>query len=240
MSIDITIPGGESRRLLTAGKYCPEDIVVTAEGSVTDETEILLQAEIIDDIWAELTAKYPDNYPDGAFRVVRALTAGKAYVLGFSYGGTRYYLTDQAFNDWTVKAANLTVQDQTGYVFLPGSPTRFTAAASGSGFTLTAGAGSLTGSAASYGTDLKVNTDAGTVFTVDTSEDGGFSSGTYEPKADSRAIWLRAYLGEQNCCLKFESGNVSVGIDYAGRDATYSTGFIPFVLYEYCGGEAMA
>ncbi len=240
MSIDITIPGGESRRLLTAGKYCPEDIVVTAEGSVTDEAEILLQAEIIDDIWAALMVYDPDVYPDGAFRVVRALTAGRQYVLGFSYGGTRYYLTDQAFNDWTVKAGNLTVQDQSGYVFLPGNPARYTAAASGDGFTLTTGAGSLTGFAASYGTELKVNTEAGTVFTVDTSETGGFSSGTYEPKADSRAIWLRAALDGQNCCLKFESANVSVGLDYAGRDATYSTGFIPFVLYEYCGGEAMA
>lgn len=30
--INITIEGGTSKRLLTAGKYCPEDIVVTAEG----------------------------------------------------------------------------------------------------------------------------------------------------------------------------------------------------------------
>lgn len=240
MSIDITIPGGESRRLLTAGKYCPEDIVVTAEGSVMDESEILLQAEIIDDIWAALMAYDPELYPDGAFRVVRQFTAGKSYVLGFSYGGTAYYLTDSAFNDWTVRADALTVQQQSGYVTMSGSPTRFTAAASGDGYTLTTGAGSLTGSAASYGTDLKINTDAGTVFTVDTSETGGFSSGTYEPKADERAVWIRAALGDQNCCLKFESGNVSVGIDYAGRDATYSTGFVPFMLYEYCGGEAMA
>lgn len=32
MSISITIEGGTSKRLLTAGKYCPEDIVVTAAG----------------------------------------------------------------------------------------------------------------------------------------------------------------------------------------------------------------
>lgn len=32
MSIDITIESGTSKRLLTAGKYCPEDIVVTATG----------------------------------------------------------------------------------------------------------------------------------------------------------------------------------------------------------------
>lgn len=29
---NITIPGGESKRLKTGGKYCPEDILVTAEG----------------------------------------------------------------------------------------------------------------------------------------------------------------------------------------------------------------
>lgn len=217
------------------------------EKTATD-AEILLQAEIIDDILFILTGESsdepeipeePELYPDGAFRVVRALTAGRQYVLGFSYEGKTRYLTDQAFNDWTVLAADLTVQDQTGYVTMSGSPTRFTAAASGGGFTLTAGAGSLTGSAASYGTDLKVNTDAGTVFTIDTSEDGGFSAGTYIPKADERAVWIRAYLGEQNCCLKYEAANNSIGIDYAGRDATYSTGFLPFVLYEYCGGEEM-
>lgn len=32
MSIDITIQGGTSKKLLTGGKYCPEDIIVTAEG----------------------------------------------------------------------------------------------------------------------------------------------------------------------------------------------------------------
>lgn len=32
MSINITVEGGSSKRLLTAGKYCPEDIVITAEG----------------------------------------------------------------------------------------------------------------------------------------------------------------------------------------------------------------
>lgn len=32
MSIEITVQGGTSKKLLTGGKYCPEDIVVTAEG----------------------------------------------------------------------------------------------------------------------------------------------------------------------------------------------------------------
>lgn len=40
MSIDITIPGGQSRRLLTGGKYCPDDIVVTATGSGAELPEL--------------------------------------------------------------------------------------------------------------------------------------------------------------------------------------------------------
>lgn len=34
--LNITIPGGESRRLLTGGKFCKDDIVVTATGSGGD------------------------------------------------------------------------------------------------------------------------------------------------------------------------------------------------------------
>lgn len=34
--INITIPGGEAKRLKTAGKYCESDIVVTAEGGDTE------------------------------------------------------------------------------------------------------------------------------------------------------------------------------------------------------------
>lgn len=208
-------------------------------GTELDEAnaEILLQAEIIDEILALF--EEPELYPEGAFRVVTQLTAGKSYVLAFSYNGQTYYLTDTAFNDWTVQAATLNVQNQTGYSTFSGSPTRFVAASSGDGFTLTATAGSLTGNASSSGTDLKVDSNAGTVFTVDTSENGGFSGDVYIPKTDSRAVWLRANLNSQNCCLKYESGNNSIGIDYAGRDATYSTGFVPFLLYELCEGEEM-
>lgn len=39
MSIEITIPGGTARRLLTGGKYCPDDILVTAEGTLLPELE---------------------------------------------------------------------------------------------------------------------------------------------------------------------------------------------------------
>lgn len=40
MSIDIMVPGGESRRLLTGGKYCPDDIVVTAQGGGVELPEL--------------------------------------------------------------------------------------------------------------------------------------------------------------------------------------------------------
>lgn len=218
------------------GKAVPDD----GAGGSADESELIRQSEIMDEILALLAEKNPELYPDGAFRVVTALTAGKTYVLAFSYEGVLRYLTDTAFNDWTVQAADLSVQDNGSYVTFSGTPTRFTAAASDSGFTFTATAGSLTGNASSGGTDLKVDSNAGTVFTVDTSETGGFDSGVYIPKADARAVWLRADLNSQNCCLKYESANISVGIDYAGRDATYSTGFVPFLLYELCEREAMA
>lgn len=235
-TLNITENGTHNVRLYENVKVA----VPSSGGGDVDDSEVLVQSELIDDIWAALMAYDPELYPDGAFRIVSALTAGKSYVLAFSYEGNLYYMTDTAFNDWTVQAATLTVQDQSGYVLLNGNPARFTAAASGDGFTLTAPAGSITGSAASYGTDLKVNTDAGTVFTVDTSETGGFDSGVYIPKSDARAVWLRAYLGEQNCCLKYESANNSIGLDYAGRDTTYSVGFLPFILYELCEGEEMA
>lgn len=55
MSINITIPGGEKRRLLTGGKYCPENIDVTAEGTQLPtlenpaaEDEVFLDKQVID------------------------------------------------------------------------------------------------------------------------------------------------------------------------------------------------
>ena len=44
--INITIPGGTSKRLLTGGKYCDKDIVVTAEGGGGDSEENLLDARL--------------------------------------------------------------------------------------------------------------------------------------------------------------------------------------------------
>jgi hypothetical protein len=85
---------------------------------------------------------------------------------------------------------------------------------------------------ASHGTELKINTDTAAVFTVDTSAMGGFDSDEIVPKVDDQAVWLRSSYEAGNACLKFESANTSIGIDYKDRDATYSTGFLSFVLYE--------
>jgi hypothetical protein len=68
MSINITIEGGTSKRLLTAGKYCPADIVITAEGggsAAPDPSEAYQRVEYIES--AEL-GTYPymvtDIYAD--------------------------------------------------------------------------------------------------------------------------------------------------------------------------------
>ena len=45
--INITIEGGKSKRLLTAGKYCDDNIVVTAEGGGIDTSDATATAEDI-------------------------------------------------------------------------------------------------------------------------------------------------------------------------------------------------
>lgn len=59
--INITIPGGTSKRLLTKGKRCEDDIVVTAEGggSVPEDltTELTEQENLLDELKAVLEGK---------------------------------------------------------------------------------------------------------------------------------------------------------------------------------------
>lgn len=50
MSIEITVQGGTSKKLLTGGKYCPEDIVVTAESSGSSDELVQLVAGRITEI----------------------------------------------------------------------------------------------------------------------------------------------------------------------------------------------
>lgn len=172
-------------------------------------------------------------YPPNTFQKVRAFQDGKEYILLFGYNGAYYCLGNEAFNDWTVKAAAVSeVKSTDAQITFTTVPTLFTAKASGSGFTLHNGSNNIYGEAASHGTALRVNTNPGIVFTVDTSAMGGFDSDEIVPKVDDQAVWLRSSFEAGNTCLKFESANTSIGIDYKDRDATYSTGFLSFVLYE--------
>lgn len=47
MSHNITIEGGTSVRLPTAGKYCDRDIIVTAEGGTEDLDTVLTEQEAL-------------------------------------------------------------------------------------------------------------------------------------------------------------------------------------------------
>ena len=64
----ITVPGGTSKRLLTAGKYCDRDIVVEGGGvelpTLTDPAsadEVLLGKEIIDEAGEKVTGTMPNH-----------------------------------------------------------------------------------------------------------------------------------------------------------------------------------
>lgn len=195
---------------------------------------VLITVEDIDEI-CKSQPEGPEEpvYPPNTFQKVRALQSGMEYILLFGYNGSYYCFSNEAFNDWTVKAAAVPeVTSTDAQITFTTVPALFTAMASGSGFTLNNGSNSVTGTASSGGTSLRVNADAGTVFTVDTSAMGGFDSDEIVAKVDDQAVWLKAALNSQSCCLKFESANTSIGIDYKDRDATYSTGFLSFVLYE--------
>ena len=47
MSFNITVEGGSSVRLPTAGKYCDRDIVITAEGGTEDLNDVLTEQEAL-------------------------------------------------------------------------------------------------------------------------------------------------------------------------------------------------
>ena len=204
-------------------------------GQIGDlDSIIFITVEDIDEI-CNPQPDEPDEpvYPPNTFQKVRAFQDDKEYILLFGYNGAYYCLSNEAFNDWTVKAAAVSeVTSTDAQITFTTVPTLFTAAASGSGFTLHNGSNNIYGEAASHGTALKVNADPGIVFTVDTSAMGGFDSDEIIAKVDNQAVWLRSSFEAGNTCLKFEAANVSVGIDYKDRDATYSTDFLSIILYE--------
>lgn len=47
MSHNITVEGGTSVRLPTAGKYCDRDIIITAEGGAEDLNTVLTEQEAL-------------------------------------------------------------------------------------------------------------------------------------------------------------------------------------------------
>ena len=88
------------------------------------------------------------------------------------------------------------------------------------------------------GTALRVGTTQA-IWTVNTSETGGHSDGKYYPKENENAVWLFCNDGTYNWCIKYETAG-SFGYDREGRDNTYSTGFISFILFENVSGQEMA
>lgn len=174
-------------------------------------------------------------YPDGAFAPVTTFTDGKQYALVAVIDGVRRYINTTTYNNYTMNATQIAISEDAGdYVIFADTPALFTAVASGNGFLLQNGNNYLHGTT-SNGTALRVGTTQA-VWTVDTSETGGFASGKYYAKEDANAVWLFNNTGGYDWSIKFETAG-SFGFDRSGRDNTYSTGFVSFVLYEYVAGE---
>ena len=174
-------------------------------------------------------------YPDGAFAPVANFTNGKQYALVALIDGNYRYINTTTYNNYTMNATTITIAEDAGdYVVFGATPAMFTAVASGDGFLLQNGSNYLHGTTSS-GTALRVGTTQA-VWKVDASETGGFSSGKYLAKEDSNAVWLFNNSGGYNWSIKYETAG-SFGYDRSGRDNTYSTGFVSFILYEYVAGE---
>lgn len=174
-------------------------------------------------------------YPEGAFAPVTNFTDGKQYALVAMIDGVRRYINTTTYNDYTMNATQITIGEDAGdYVIFSNTPVLFTAVASGDGFLLQNGSNYLHGTS-SGGTALRVGTTQ-MVWTVDTSANAGFSDGKYYAKEDSNSVWLMNNSSGYNWSIKYETAG-SFGYDRDGRDSTYSTGFVSFVLYEYVAGE---
>ena len=181
-------------------------------------------------------------YPDGAFAPVSNFTAGKQYALVSVVEGVSRYLNSTSRNTYTMRATEVSIEEHDSYVTFSATPSLFTAVASGDGFLLQNGSNYLNGTS-SGGTTL-VLSGTQMVWTAENSANGGFSE-KYLEKEDANAVWLINNSGGYRWCLKHEVDNnqsnpelvYGFGYDRAGRDNTYSAGFVSVVLYEYVAGE---
>ena len=181
-------------------------------------------------------------YPDGAFAPVTNFTAGKQYALVSVVEGVSRYLNSTSRNTYTMRATEVSIEEHDSYVTFSATPSLFTAVASGDGFLLQNGSNYLNGTS-SGGTTL-VLSGTQMVWTAENSANGGFSE-KYLEKEDANAVWLINNSGGYRWCLKHEVDNnqsdpeliYGFGYDRAGRDNTYSAGFVSVVLYEYVAGE---
>ena len=202
------------------------DAMATHLEEVTNEVEE--QHDLIQQIKILL---FGEQYPEGALIPVTSFTDGKKYALVVVINGVHRYINTTTYNNYTMNATQVTVAESgEDYVVFDTTPVLFTAVASGDGFLLQNGTNYLHGTTTS-GTALRVGTTQA-VWTVDTSETGGFSSGKYYAKENPNAVWLFNKSGNYNWSIKYETAG-SFGYDRSGRDNTYSTGFVSFVLYEY-------
>ena len=178
---------------------------------------------------------FGEQYPEGALIPVTSFTDGKKYALVAVINGVPHYINTTTYNNYTMNATQIAVAESgEDYVVFDTTPVLFTAVASGDGFLLQNGSNYLHGTTTS-GTALRFGTTQA-VWTVDTSATGGFSSGKYYEKEDANAVWLFCNSGGYNWSIKYETAG-SFGYDRNGRDNTYSTGFVSFVLYEYYEAE---
>lgn len=201
-------------------------------------TEVDAQTALIQQIKILLFGEPEVQYPEGALIPVTSFTDGKQYALVAVINGVHRYINTTTYNNYTMNATQVAVAESgEDYVVFDTTPALFTAVASGDGFLLKNGNNYLHGTS-SGGTALRVGTTQA-VWTVDTSETGGFSSGKYYAKEDANSVWLFNKSGNYNWSIKFETDG-SFGYDRSGRDNTYSTGFVSFVLYEYYEAEDAA
>ena len=227
-------PGTSNQTAVAAGRYTTGAVTVAGDSNLK-AANIKKGAKIFGVTGTYEGAAGGTVYPDGAFAPVAEFTDGKQYALVAIIDGVYRYINTTTYNDYTMNATQLTIGEDAGdYVVFNTTPVMFTAVASGSGFMLQNGTNYLHGTT-NNGTALRVGTTQA-VWTVDDSATGGFSSGKYYEKENSGAVWLKCNDGSYDWSIKYETAG-SFGYDYEGRNSTYSTGFVSFVLYEYVAGE---